>query len=631
MCSNNQLSMCTPRTCTCCPLGKSQVWQRSKSCSTLLFLSTAFLEVGVSSYLKDTVNHVPETGWTLVTPWSVTSRNGFFEANAAGRSAFRDRFVTPEPGIYFVALNLQMANASDGFLKATLVINDEFEETNGIEGVYGKTTFEGSLSLSGFLRLYENDVLALFLHGSKGSLLSDSTFSVVQMSRIGSVPGFHAVLSRGQVIQPQTKTRIENWRASGIKGLFTSHSGSSTSVGLFCSILEGIYKFTSNINIESNNQLTRCLLLLVLNSHTALIKRYSCGGKRYSTSVSGVIYLSRGDCVELQLELRSAEDLTVQVGSSFTALFLRVRGDFAPQFSASLLTDNQVISIGWNRVEDWNISSSRRNFQSEDIILKTNNSTFEASTNGLFLVTVLLTVNFSSSLNKSSKLLLVAIKDAPTGVTGNNGLPAGETLSSGPNSLSVTGILSLEKGETLTIYAYSDTRDIKIFDGVFCVSLVSYDWPGVETTLKEDVPLSSPGWTKVTSWKTHNVPGLFSFDNAFFPTQGVYRTHLDGTYFVSCNVIFKGYARGNVSALIAIDDAIDTGNGLFSLNENPKRYVTLNVAGSIKLRKNQTISVYAATTASSFWTISMETGFSVVLVGAESLSAPGFFSGKALN
>lgn len=54
--------------------------------------------------------------------------------------------------------------------------------------------------MSGFLLLYENDVIACYLSGSAGVLLSDSTFSVMKMSRIGSVPGFHAVLSRDQVI-----------------------------------------------------------------------------------------------------------------------------------------------------------------------------------------------------------------------------------------------------------------------------------------------------------------------------------------------------------------------------------------------------------------------------------------------
>ncbi|KAJ7382440.1 hypothetical protein OS493_034877, partial [Desmophyllum pertusum] len=312
-----------------------------------------FLEVGVSSYLENTVYHVPETGWTLVTPWIVTSRNGLFEATASGGKGFHDRFITPESGIYFIALNLHMANTTAGFLKASLVINGEFEEANGFE-----------------------------------------------------------------------------------------------------------------------------------------------------------------------------------------------------------------------------------------------------------------------------------VKDPPSGLTGNSGLSAGQSFSSGPSSLIVSGVVKLDKGDAVTVYIQSDTNDNEMVDGLFCISVVSYDWPGVTATLTESIIINSPGWTKIAPWKTYGASGLFSFDNAFFSANGVYRPHQEGTYFVSCNVIFNGGGKGNLSAVIAIDDVVDTGNGLYSLNENPKRVVTLNVAGSIRLTKSQNVSIYVKTTVSSSWNVAKETGFSVVLVGADSLSTTGFFAVK---
>ncbi|KAJ7394203.1 Cadherin EGF LAG seven-pass G-type receptor 2 [Desmophyllum pertusum] len=588
----------------------------------------AFLEVGVSSYLENAVYHAPETGWTLATPWIVTSRNGFFEATASGGKGFHDKFITPEPGIYFIALNLHMANTTAGFLKASLVINGEFEEANGFEAMHGKTTaLRETISLSGFLRLYENDAIALYLKGSEGSLLADSTFSVMQMSRIGSVPGFHAILSRDQVIQPQIMSRIENWRTSGTKGLFMMHSGTSPSVGLFCAILEGSHKFTSNINIESDNQLTDCILAIVLNSKSTLVKRYSSGAKKYSTSLSGMFYLNRGDCVELRIQSTSSGHVTVLFGSSFSGLFLGLKRDVTQQFSASLVGQSQVgAKLGWNAVDNWVINSSRRNFQSEEMILRTNHSTFISKTSRLFLVTALVNMNGSK---RNSKRLLVAVKEPPSGLTGNSGLSAEQSFSSGPSSLIVSGVVKLDKGDTVTVYIQSDANDNEMVDGLFCVSVVSYDWPGVTATLTERIIINSPGWTKVAPWKTHDASdGLFSFDNAFFSANGVYRPHQEGTYFVSCNVIFDGGGKGNLSAVIAIDDVIDTGNGLYSLNENPKRVVTLNVAGSMRLKNNQNISIYVKTTVSSSWNVAKETDFSVVLIGADSLSTTGFLAVK---
>lgn len=565
-----------------------------------------------------------ESNWTLVKPWVVNPRNGFFEASASGGKGFVDRFIAPESGIYFVALNLQMANATDGFLKASLVINGELEERNGFQGVYGETTLTETVSLSGFLRFYENDIIALYLHGSKGKLLRDSTFSVMQMSRIGSVPGFHAVLSRDQVIQPQNTTRLENWRASGNKGLFSMHSGTSPSVGLFCAILQGIYGFSSNINVESNNQLTDCILAIVLNSKTTLVKRYSSGTIKYSTSISGMFHLNPGDCVELKIETSSGGDVNVLLGSSFSGLFLGLNREVAQRFSASLLEETQTGTLGWSKITNWTINSSIRNFQSDGIVLKENSGTFISNDNGLFLVTALININSSSV---SSEHLLVAVNDPPSGLTGNNGLLAGKTSSSSEGSLIVSGVVLLDKGDKLTVYVHSDVRDTEVVDGLFCVSAILYDWPGVAATLTEGIPLNTQDWTKLKTWKTHGISGLFSFDNAFFPTNGVYRPQQEGTYFLSCNVILSGGGTGILAVKIAIDDVIDTENGLYSLNENPKPVVTLNVAGSMRLKTNQTVSIYVKTTTSSSWNVSKETGFSVVLIGAETLTTPGFFAG----
>ena len=585
---------------------------------------SAYEEVGVSSYLQENVDHMSDTGMTLVKAWSVSSsRQGMFLSSGAGENDFHDTFKIPKPGIYFVALNLMITNASDGFLIASLVINNDFEATSGIYGIFGNTSLNGSLSLSGFLRFYQNDFLALYLRGSGGTLLRDSTFSVLYMSSIGSVPGYHALLSRDQIIQNQAKTRIENWRASGSKGLFVMRSGTSLSVGMFCAIIEGIHKFTSNINIQSNGNPTRCALSFELNSNVTLLRKFSSGGWKYSIGVSGVFYLYRSDCIELQIELISGGDLILKSGSSFSGLFLGIKSDVDTQFSITLPRGN--LPVGWNRMENSTMISSIRNFKSENAYLTLNNSVFTCDSEGLFLVTTLVNVNSTFPLQESSFRLLVSVggyvRDSKSGHL------IARTKSSGADSLIVSGVVELGKGVTVSVYIYCGDYDGVIIDGLFSVVMIPPDWPGVSASLKDTVNLKLPGWTKLTRWKTSAVPGSFSFDNAFSPTEGVYRTRVDGTYFLSCNAIFNGQGKGNLSLIIAIDDNLDEGSGLFSLNENPNGDVTLNVAGSIKLRKNQRVSVYLATTEPKSWNISSDTGFSVALVGSECLYVPGLFAG----
>ena len=585
---------------------------------------SAYEEVGVSSYLQENVDHMSDTGTTLVKAWSVSSsRQGMFLSSGAGENDFHDTFKIPKPGIYFVALNLMITNASDGFLIASLVINNDFEATSGIYGIFGNTSLNGSLSLSGFLRLYKNDFLTLYLRGSDGTLLRDSTFSVLYMSSIGSVPGYHALLSRDQIIQNQAKTRIENWRASGSKGLFLMRSGTSLSVGMFCAIIEGIHKFTSNINFQSNGNPTRCALSFELNSNVTLLRKFSSGGWKYSIGVSGVFYLYRGDCVELQIELISGGDLILKSGSSFSGLFLGIKSDVDAQFSITLPRGN--LPVGWNRMENSTMISSIRNFKSENAYLTLNNSVFTCDSDGLFLVTTLVNVNSTFPLQESSFRLLLSVggyvRDSKSGQL------IARTKSSGADSLIVSGVVELGKGVTVSVYIYCGDYDGVIIDGLFSVVMIPPDWPGVSASLKDTMNLKLPGWTKLTRWKTSAVPGSFSFDNAFSPTDGVYRTLVDGTYFLSSNAIFSGQGKGNLSLIIAIDDDLDEGDGLFSLNENPNGDVTLNVAGSIKLRKNQSVSVFVATTEPKSWNISSDTGFSVALVGSECLYVPGLFAG----
>ena len=566
-----------------------------------------------------------DTGMTLVKVWSVsTSRHGTFLSAGTGENAFHNTFKIPKPGIYFVALNLMITNGSDGFLIASLVINNDFEATSGIDGIFGNASLNGSLSLSGFLRLYQNDFLSLYLRGSGGTLLRDSTFSVLYMSSIGSVPGFHTLLSHDQIIQNQAKSRIENWRASGSKGLFVMRSGTSPSVGVFCAIIEGIHKFTSNINIQSNGNPTRYALSFELNSNVTLLRKFSSRGWKYSTGVSGVFYLYRGDCVELQIELISGGDLILKSGSSFSGLFLGIKSDVDTQFSVTLPKGN--IPVGWNRMENSTMISSIRNFKSENANSTLNSNVFTCDSEGLFLVTAVVNVNSTFSLQESSFRLLVSVGTYVR--DGNSGQLIAWTKSSGADSLIVSGVVELGKGVTVSVYLYcGDCVHGVIIDGLFSVVMIPPDWPGVSASLNGTVNLKLSGWTKLTRWKTSAVLGLFSFDNAFSSTNGVYRTGVDGTYFLSCNAIFNGQGKGNLSLIVAIDYNLDEGNGLFSLNENPNGDVTLNVAGSIKLRKNQSVSVFVATTEPNSWSVAIDTSFFVALVGSESLNAPGFFAG----
>lgn len=86
--------------------------------------------------------------------WNVFVCKGFFLVDGVVGNVFYDIFKIFEFGIYFVVLNLMIMNVSDGFLKVFLVINNDVEVINGIEGLFGNMSFDGMLSFFGFLCFY---------------------------------------------------------------------------------------------------------------------------------------------------------------------------------------------------------------------------------------------------------------------------------------------------------------------------------------------------------------------------------------------------------------------------------------------------------------------------------------------
>lgn len=89
---------------------------------------------------------------------------------------------------------------------------------------------------------------------------------------------------------------------------------------------------------------------------------------------------------------------------------------------------------------------------------------------------------------------------------------------------------------------------------------------------------------KFIYWKVNDFLGLFVFDYVFFLIEGVYWIYVDGIFFLFCNVIFKGYGKGNLFVIIVIDNNIDIGERLLLLNENFEWNVIFNVVGFMKLR-----------------------------------------------
>lgn len=144
---------------------------------------------------------------------------------------------------------------------------------------------------------------------------------------------------------------------------------------------------------------------------------------------------------------------------------------------------------------------------------------FIVNDNGLFLVMVLINVNLFSRI---LKYLFVVIKDFLLGLIGNNGLLVGKIFLFSWGLLIVSGIVWFDKGDVVIVYVYINLNDSDVVDGLFCVSVIFYDWLGVIVILMESIFFNMLEWMRVIIWKMYGVFGLFFFDNVFFLVSGIY-------------------------------------------------------------------------------------------------------------
>ena len=564
-------------------------------------------------------------GWREVSAWSTTGAgNGFF--NSTTRH-FPPKFVARNAGIYYVSGNFWISGANTSLVKVAMVVNSRFEEPNGLTARFGSATGQGTATLSGFLLLYENDVISVAINGSEGELLKFSTFSVLRLAQMGVVPGFHATLSK-KMSGFSTGKRLGDWRTSGTKGLFAALTGFSPSTGKFCAICDGIYKYASNVNFQSVEEGSTSTILLVLNEHKELLRYYASGPGRHTGSIDGLVRLYSGDCIELRIH--SEHDVTKD--SSFSVLYLGAEHSNVAAFSVSVHNSSQIEhKSDWQSVRGWNVSS--QGFFESRLGTLGSQGTFSAVQTGFYLISVVL--NFELEGNIDSSQIFCQVTAAQTPQLGN-GLQASKTVSAGNTSITIHGVLSLD-GDEIKVYVRRQgtaiiTRD---FSGSFSATLITQDYVGFAATLSSDIPIQVSDWTALTGWQTSDGIGFFPLRDSSLTTSGCcYQVYLDGTYFVSSSIIMSGIVNASLEALISIDEVVDPQRGLYFYEGSFKgAATTLNVMGSVKLREGQNVSVFVRVQGSTTWTVGAKSSFYITVVGAgqiQSDGVPGFLAGEYL-
>ena len=201
--------------------------------------------------------------------------------------------------------------------------------------------------------------------------------------------------------------------------------------------------------------------------------------------------------------------------------------------------------------------------------------------------------------------------DINGGLHSVTGLPSGSYY-----TLHVAGALQLNKGNTVSLWVYSnsDTDYYIQSETTFSVQYLGVPGriPAFLAAARALITRRGVGTYQANLWNTK-----FTSMSGFSTSSGYYTVPVDGIYLVSTNLRLDGADSGIHRVAIALNGKLDTTTGLTAVKSGAlhKRYQTVNVFGAVSLTKGTTLSVWAQATTDKSWTIYSESGFSAAYVG----------------
>ena len=125
----------------------------------------------------------------------------------------------------------------------------------------------------------------------------------------------------------------------------------------------------------------------------------------------------------------------------------------------------------------------------------------------------------------------------------------------------------------------------------------------------------STGWWRVDLWRTapksqaKKATAVYDADGSFDDESGRYTVKQQGAYFCFAQARLDSVSRSGYSRLlIAVNDGIDQNNGLHAVDGNigSTDYRGMSVAGTLWLKENDLISMYAHTSADNDYNLHSE-------------------------
>jgi len=225
----------------------------------------------------------------------------------------------------------------------------------------------------------------------------------------------------------------------------------------------------------------------------------------------------------------------------------------------------------------------------------------------------------------------------------NSGLHSieGNAGSTNYRSMRVAGTIFLQKGWRTSVQIYSANDNswrAQSESGFSCHMLKTESTSGCGCTklktsgfnaeLKGNIGAGN-GWREIVNYRTNGNNELYESTGEFNEANGRFSPKTDGYYLCSANVRLDSFSGSYARLLIAINNAKDVNNGLHTIEGSGRstNYFSLQLSGSIQVKKGQYVSAFIYSGGDNSYTIHSESGFSCHQLG----TAVGFHADKSGN
>ena len=333
--------------------------------------------------------------------------------------------------------------------------------------------------------------------------------------------------------------------------------------------------------------------------------------QQLSLRISGFLHLDGGDTVRVYINSQSDKAYTIQSESGFSLAYIGAPLSI-PAFLADYNRGLTMRRTGWTELGGpWRTSGVNSLFNSGGQAFNPKIGRFVAPITGTYWVVA--NVRFNG-LSASGGTLSVAIGVNSKYSTTNHIYATRSAPSSASQfTLSASGALQLQGGDYLSVWVGStiDTLWNVYSQTSFSVAQIgTLLLPGFNY-MGRSLKRSRTGWIRQTQWDNTVSTGLFNTFGSN-PQNGLFRAPQSGWYMVAANAHITA-GSGFMRCLIGIDLTLTPNNGLHSAQGNPPTEVSPTVAGVVRLRANQTLSVHFFSQTDTNYNYSTQ-GFSVAAI-----------------